>query len=177
MAPEAPAQPTLSLPPLVMTPADVSRLRRELEALDNYLRTQALREPGMPVEQLPKLSRMLDDLAEVNKINLLHTTARADLKTYLANLQQHASIVHISFAADPSSASLQKLVLWLRQNIRADILVHVGLQPNIVAGCVLRTTNRYFDFSLQHFLKERRQFLVDALISTAASKAPEVPHE
>ena len=163
MAPEHQEQAEITLPPLVSSPSDVLRLRREVEALDNYLQAQRLREPGMPMPHLPKLSRMLDEFAQTNKLNLLHHTARQELARYLDGLRADAPIIHISFASDPSSASLQKVVVWLRQNIRPDILVQVGLQPGIVAGCTVRTTNRYFDFSLRKHLENQKAFLVDAL--------------
>lgn len=151
------------LPTLISSPGDVSRARRELESLDNYLEAQRLREPGAPMDRLPKLSRSLNELAETNNLNLLHRTVRQELERYLDSVRNGAPVIHVSFASDPSSASLQKIVVWLRQNIRPDVLVQVGLQPGIVAGCVVRTTNRYFDFSLRKHLQDRTSFLLDAL--------------
>ena len=161
----------LSLPSLVLSPADLSRLRREVKSLDNYLEAQKVREPGVPVDRLPKVSRLLNDLAEGNKLNLLHETVRQELTVQLDDLLAHAPIVHLSFAADPSAASLQEIVVWLRQNIRADVLIRVGLQPNIAAGCVMRTTNRYFDFSLRHYLSTHRQYLLEALAPPSKDEA------
>jgi len=165
----------LMLPTLMSSPAEVSRVRRELEALDGYLEAQRLREPGMPMDRLPKLSRMLSELAETNKLNLLHHTVRQQLEQYLDDVRAHAPVIHVSFASDPSSASLQKIITWLRQNIRPDVLVRVGLQPGIVAGCVVRTTNRYFDFSLRKHLEEQTPFLLDALTPPAETTTVNVP--
>ena len=116
---------------------------------------------------MPKLSRLLDDLSQTNNLNLLHESVRGELKAYLEDIAAHAPVIHLSFAADPSSASLQKVVVWLRENIRSDVLVRVGLQPAIVAGCVVRTTNHYFDFSLKHYLDQNRDRLVGALTKPA----------
>lgn len=159
-----------TLPTLMSSPSDVSHVRRELEALDNYLETQRLREPGTPMDHLPKLSRMLSELAETNNLNLLHHTVRQELEQYLDRVRTEAPVIHVSFASDPSSSSLQKIVVWLRQNIRPDVLVHVGLQPGIVAGCVVRTTNRYFDFSLRKHLQDQTPFLLDALTPRAETR-------
>lgn len=161
-----------TLPTLVSSPSDISRVRRELEALDNYLEAQRLREPGTPMDHLPKLSRMLNELTEINNLNLLHHTVRRELEEYLDKVRTEAPVIHVSFASDPSSSSMQKIVEWLRQNIRPDVLVHVGLQPGIVAGCVVRTTNRYFDFSLRKHLQDQAPFLLDAL--TPPAEAPRV---
>ena len=72
-------------------------------------------------------------------------------------------MIHISFAADPSAAFTDKIVAWFRENIHPFVLIQVGLQPTIAAGCVVRTANHSFDFSLrQHFTKQR-QLLIDKL--------------
>src|SRR6185437_10536937 len=167
-----------SVPALITSPADVSRLRREIKALDEYMHQQELRTPGAPSAMLPKLSRLLHDLATTNNLNLLDAKTRGELDGFLADVAAHAPVVHISFAVDPSSAFLQKIVQWLRQNIHPSILVRVGLQPSIAAGCTVQTTNRYFDFSLRQYLQQHRKLLVDGLTKlgtpeTAALPGPE----
>lgn len=153
----------LQVPALITSPSDVSRLHREVIALSEYLKQAALRTPGSAAVKLPKTSRLLDELIIDNKLNLLDGPTREHLIGFLADLAEHAPIVHLSFAADPSSAFLQKIVLWLRQNINASILVQVGLQPTIAVGCVLRTTNKYFDLSLRRRLAERGAELIKDL--------------
>src|SRR5258708_21999925 len=106
---------------------------------------------------------MLDELASGNGLNLLDEATRKYLVVFLEDITAHAPVIHISFAADPSSAFLQKLVLWFRQNIHPSILIRVGLQPNIAAGCVLRTTNKYFDLSLRKTLLQHQAELVTAI--------------
>ena len=175
MEPEA--TPRLGLSSLLMSPSDLSHVRRELSALDEYLRAQALRQAGTPMPRLPKLSRMLDELAEINKLNLLHEDVRARLGEFIDVIMQQAPVLHLSFASDPSSGTLQKIVVWLRHNIDPNALVHVGLQPGIVAGCTLRTTNRYFDFSLRKHLQEQRPFLLDALTPRAQPAPTEANDE
>jgi len=155
--------PSLTVPTLITTPADVSRLRREILALDNYLAQEALRAHGQPQAKLPKTSRILDELAGSNKLNLLDKATRQYLVSFLDDVAAQAPVVHISFATDPSSAFLQKIVLWFRQNIHPSTLIRVGLQPNIAAGCVVRTTNKYFDFSLRQTLQKHQSDLVKVL--------------
>lgn len=169
------ALPDLQLPNLVMTPADVSRLLREIEALDEYLRQSSLRVAGQPTEKLPKTSRMLDEVATSNALNLLDADARTRMAAFLKELASHAPVVHISFAVDPSSAFLQKLVVWFRQNSGAPVLVRVGLQPAIAAGCAIRTPNKYFDFSLRQHLVKQRHYLRDALVVTRHDTVPPLP--
>ena len=143
-----------------MTPTDVSRLRREIAALENYMEQEALRHPGAPQAKLPKTSRLLDELAQSNNLNLLEQSTRQHLDGFLADVAAHAPVVHISFAADPSSAFLQKIVLWFRQNVHPGVLIRVGLQPTIAAGCAVQTTNQYFDLSLRRQLQAHRDDLI-----------------
>ena len=181
---------TLQLPPLAMTTGDVSRLLREVTMLSDYLQQQALRKGGQPMGKLPKTSRLLDELAEDNKLNLLDARARDQLVTYLRNLARHAPVVHLSFAVDPPPVFLQQIVVWFRTNTQQPVLVRVGLQPSIAAGCVIRTPNHSFDFSLRRHLLEQRHHLREAIAAAqqramtrvpepapAVTAAPGVPHE
>ena len=149
-----------------MSPSDVSRLQRELAVLNAYMEQEAIRSPGSAQAKLPKTSRLLDELALENKLNLLDKATRQHLQDFLADVAVNAPVVHVSFAADPSSAFLQKIVQWFRENIHAGTLVRVGLQPSIGAGCTVQTTNKFFDFSLRHHLKENRHVLFEALVGT-----------
>ncbi len=154
------------VPSLITSPTDVLRLRREIAALDNYLEQEALRAGGQAQAKLPKTSRVLDELAVANKLNLLDKTTRQQIAAFLDELTKNAPVVHISFASDPSSAFMQKIVHWLRENVHPSILVRVGLQPTIAAGCVVRTTNKYFDFSLRQYLKRHETDLLAAIKSS-----------
>jgi F0F1-type ATP synthase delta subunit len=163
---------TFAIPALIVSPTDVARARQELEVFESYLEAQRIRQPGRAVQPAPKISRMLGSFVDQNKINLLQPKERHNLALYLRNLHDQAPTVHISFASEPSFTALQKIVVWLRQNIEADILVRVGIQPSLVAGCTVRTTNRYFDFSLRKHLEERRQYLINELAVPSAVSVP-----
>lgn len=156
------SQNQLSLPTTVTGLTDVTRLSHEASTLDEYMRQAALRKGG-DATRLPKIPVMLDDVATLNHLNLMHEEDRQRLTAFLTVLQSSAPVIHLSFASEPSTDFTSKIVTWLRQNIHPLLLVQVGLQPSIAAGCTIRTTNKVFDFSLrQHFL-ENRQLLVDAL--------------
>lgn len=165
----------LTIPAMMLSPADLSRLHRELTTLDDYLRQQAVRTPGTASEELPKVSRLLEELASSNHLSLLSAGERQRLNSFLSDTASTAPVVHLSFAVEPSLAVLQKIVQWLRQNVRPDVLVRVGLQPSLAAGCTLRTTNKFFDFSLQQYLKRQRPLLVNALTVAEPSSAPATP--
>lgn len=153
----------LNVPAVITSPADVTRLHREVVTLDEAIHQQALRTPGQTPTELPHISRLLEELATANKLNLLEAATRKHLIDFLVDVSTNAPVVHLSFAADPSTAFMHKIVAWFRQNIHPSILVRVGLQPNIGAGCILRTTNRYYDLSLREHFKKNQHKLVEAL--------------
>ena len=158
----APEQQQLKLPVLVFGVVEVRRLKREMEALDEYIRQAAIREPGKQ-PALPRVSRLLDALAADNGRNLLQEADREELKQFLLGVEKLAPTMHISFASDPSSSFTAKLVTWLRGNIDPTVLLQIGLQPTIAAGCIVRTANKTFDLSLRNSLSEQRTLLLQAL--------------
>ena len=165
MAPEAPATAkTLGLPPLVSSSADVSRLLRELESIDERLLQLKLRKGGDALS-LPRTSYLLNKLVEINKLSLLNDNDRQHLQSFLQLVKQQAPQLHISFSTDPQPAFLERLMAWLRQEVHPQVLVSIGLQPNIGAGCILRTTNRRFDFSLRQNFIENRPLLISRLVA------------
>ena len=152
----------LHLPISVVSRVDVGRLLREVDGLDDFLKQSELRAPGTPTK-LPRTSRLFDEVVNVNQLNVLHEEDRSRLKIFLTEVRSGAPTLHMSFSADPSPLFTQKLISWLRSELHPVVLLQVGLQPNIGAGCVVRTTNKYFDFSLRSRFKEKGPILADLL--------------
>jgi F0F1-type ATP synthase delta subunit len=150
------------LPMLIFGPVEVHRLQRELEALEEFITQADIREPGKQ-PALPKTSRLLEGLAGNNNLNLLQTADRGRVAQFLQDISTKAPVIHVSFAADPSSAFTAKIVAWFRTNVHPYALVQLGLQPNIAAGCVVRTNNKSFDFSLRNRFSEQRALLLKAI--------------
>jgi F0F1-type ATP synthase delta subunit len=151
---------SLSLPLSVVSLIDLSRLQRELEAVNIFLTQAAARATGTAVT-LPKTTRNLEKLYQQNNLNLLVAADREHLGQFLQHVRDKAPRVHISFAADPSSAFMQKLVAWFRDTAHPLTILQIGLQPTIAAGCVVRTTNKYFDLSLRKDFDKHRKQLID----------------
>jgi F0F1-type ATP synthase delta subunit len=156
------------LPPQIVSPSDLKRARRELEAVEDYmhqagLRASALKDNGGSQQKLPQTSRTLEALIDETGLNLLRTGDRQKLIRFVDELSKHAPILHISFASEPSAAFLAKLLGWLRSNVHPQVLVSVGLQPSIAAGCVIRTANHQIDLSLAQAFEAARGQLVDSL--------------
>jgi F0F1-type ATP synthase delta subunit len=153
----------------IISKVDVSRILRELKSLDDFFIATNARSAGTPM-QLPKLTRTLDQIAKDNNFNLLEEDHRKSLNQELNNVISKSPLVHISFAEEPSPKALEKILVWFRTNIHAQVLLQVGLQPSIAAGCVIRTSNRVFDLSLREHLIKQQPFLMQ-LIDTAAKKS------
>jgi hypothetical protein len=158
----------VSLPLSIVGPVDLGRLLRELDAVDSQLMEQAIMHADIVV---PKLSKLLSDLTQLNKADLANDTHRATLRQALADCRLHAPMIHMSFSADPSVIFIERIMAWLRGNISPVVLLTIGLQPNLGAGCLIRTTNRQFDFSLRANFSQNRALLMSKL------KAPDVVPE
>lgn len=148
----------MQLPVSVVGKIDINRLIREIEALDEMLRQAGLRSPGSTV-RLPRTTRLLDDLAQLNGLNLLDEHSRQQLTAFLKDVKTHAPTVQISFATDPSAAFTRRIVMWFRQETHPYLLLQLGLQPNIAAGCTVRTPSKYFDFSLRRNFASNKSLL------------------
>jgi len=175
--PEPPAEPkkrVLVLPVLVSSPADVTRLLHETEQIDEALMQLSLRGGGTEIK-LPKTSRFMDMVIEQNGINLLKPEDRQLLKQFLTLVKDKAPRLHISFGADPAPAFMDKLMTWLRQEISPFVLVTVGLQPNIGAGCIVRSINKQFDFSLGKSISQKRELLMNKLNAAQAQESQPQP--
>ncbi len=175
MAAEPTQQTQLQLPMGLVTRADAGRLAQEAEAIDNFLRQATVRTPGTNV-QLPKTSRLFDETVTTNKLNLLVEADRQRLYQFLQTVRATAPILHISFNTDPSPVFLQGLITWIRQQMHPYLLLQIGLHPSIGAGCVVRSTNKYFDFSLRQRFADQRELLISKLTANdKVSKATAQP--
>lgn len=163
---------TFVLPVGVVTKADMSRLLREAEQIDNELTTAAVRaKAGAAAQAMPVMSAQFREFLDHNGLTFEGSTqARTDLIKQLRLLKEKAPVIHMTFAVAADSMSLQKLVSWVRTSIHPQALIEVGLQPGLVAGVHLRTPNRVHDFSLRTKLEGQHELLVNALEALRGSR-------
>jgi hypothetical protein len=152
----------VGLPLSVAQPLDVGRLIREVNSIDEGLRQAAIRKSNDGLQQ-PKLSDQLKELTNLNKIDLLDVSDRTLLIKFLEAIRDRAPKLHISFGSEPAGDFIDKIMTWLRREIHPLVLLTVGLEPNIGAGCTVRTTNKYFNFSLREKLKQNHSLLVEKI--------------
>jgi F0F1-type ATP synthase delta subunit len=152
----------LKLPPNLVSKGDLLKVTRELNALNDFFVGANARTPGTGI-QLPKTSNMLEQLASQNGRNLLEEPQRQELYKQLVSLSNQAPNLHISFASEPTPRALEPILVWLRENIHPQVLLSVGFQPIIAAGCVLRTPNKIFDMSMGPHLQKQAPLLMKLL--------------
>ncbi len=155
------------LPTLILGPADVNRALLELQKLDDNLRQAAILQApssdSVRTLPLPSVSRPIKNLIEVNGSDLSQDDDREHLIAFMQSLQQHAPVLHVSFASEPSAAFTAHIAEWLRKNISKYTLIQIGLQPSIAAGCIVRTPSKVFDLSLRRHLQQKRSLMQDLM--------------
>lgn len=152
----------VTLPERLISSTDLNRAIRELKDLDDWLAQVAIRKSGKAITP-PKTTPTLEELATVNKFSLLKMEDREQMLKLLNILSATAPRIHMSFAVEPSAVFTRTIIAWLRSNISPLLLLEIGLQPTLAAGCMVRTTNKMFDMSLRHRFFENRSILVEKI--------------
>jgi G3E family GTPase len=129
-----------SIPPSVVSRADMTRLVRELELVDDELEAQKARRQGESGHyRLPNMSQALSDFITLNKVDIADDHVRMDLKARLRKLKDHAPVLHMTFATEADPESMQYLMTWVRRELHPQALISVGLQPSLIGGVYVRT--------------------------------------
>ncbi len=140
----------------VQKPSELRKLLRELDNLKNTLQERRLRQDQSISLHL---STKLAGLFKINNLNYNKEEDIVTLEDFLKNVEARALFVHFSFNQSPNEQFLTKLTDWLRNNIDPQVLITVGITNDIGVGFILRSTNKYFDFSLGTVLKDKRDIL------------------
>lgn len=163
----------IKLPERLVSSVDLSRTIRELKAVDDWLNQAALRGSGQAIS-MPKTSTTLEEVATLNGVSLLDKAHREQLLTVLHAFSDHAPRIHMSFAVEPSAPFTRRMISWMRTSVNPVILLEIGLQPTLAAGCTIRTTNKLFDLSLRHRFTDSRPMLVESIAKSTVD-APKEP--
>lgn len=141
----------LELPEMVVTKADVTRLIRELEEYSDAVYQAELR--GGQNASTQYLSPGAQLLVQHHGALFQTSQARRAFIDELRTFQKTAVQVHVSFASQPSPSVVQRITAWFRRNTQENVVLQIGVDPSIIAGCVVRTTNKVFRFSLAEALR------------------------
>lgn len=137
-------------PPLTLiSRLDTLRAVRELEDYEN-----AMSEAHVKGHHVPSPTSLLKDIADFNDINIHQKDMRTLVEHMLEDLRTTAPVIHISFAVEPEPKVVSTIAKWFRDEIAPNVILQVGIQPSIGVGCVVQTTNKFFDFSLRKHLND-----------------------
>lgn len=152
------------LPASLVTKGDISRLLAEVEQVDNeFIEAHARGKVGADGTIHPALSGNLSDFLAANEFVIEDGDTRGMLVRELRRLKEILPVIHITFSVSADGESLQKIVTWFRDSVHPQAVLDVGLQPALVAGVHLRTTNHVHDFSVRAVLDEHRDILTKEL--------------
>jgi F0F1-type ATP synthase delta subunit len=159
MAPKVTAN--MKLSSVILGIAEVNQALKELDLLDNQISQRTMGYFKAPTELF--VGRLLDSLVTINNLDLKLSRIRVELKSFLEDIKAHAPIIHISFAQDVMGNELEPIINWMRTELSPTALLQVGLQPEIIGGCTLRTVNHYYDLSLKQHFDEARTVLLSKI--------------
>lgn len=149
------------IPPSIVTRADVSRLITEAERVNEAMISANIhQETGSDIKDDASMSERLREFLDANELDFGSAGSRGHIITEMHKLKDSVPVVHMTFAADADAESLSLLVDWFRSNAHSQTVISVGLQPSLVAGVHLRTTNHVHDFSLRGMIEAGRPILV-----------------
>ena len=138
--------------------ASVSGLIRELDQIENKLLQASVKDKS---DDKIAPSPLLSGFLEENNIKLEDQKSVGSIKQFFKDVREKAPLVHISFASDPPADFVQKIINWFRREVNPLIILSIGLQPTIGAGCIVRTTNKQFDLSLGEEFHKQKQYLIN----------------
>lgn len=152
------------LPPSLATQRDLRRLINEVEHIDNALVSSGIQQrTGHQSDDGIVMSNQLGDFMVANKLEFGDSHSRTELIASLRRLKDTAPVVHVTFAASAGHEELAKLVDWVRQSVHPQAVLVIGLQPELIGGAYIRTTNHVFDLSVRAELAGGRHIIVEEL--------------
>ncbi len=143
---------TLSLPPSIASPQDVTSVTLEIKQYASWYNNEAIKQRvgvTKPTTQ-PELSPAAIDMLRIYAAH--DTIDKTSLEALIALLEQFSSsapVMTITLAA-PAPPSLKlHLTEWCRHNIAANILVSFRFNSTLLGGMIVRHGSHIFDWSFR----------------------------
>lgn len=148
-----------NLPNSIYTKGQLLSVLHEIEKyIDALVQVDVVHKTTQKMGHLPSMSVHLQGLLAENSLEAT-THNMESLRDFLVELQDSSPIVRFSFASEPPTDILHKIVSWLRKETGLFVLIKIGIQPTVAAGCVMYTPNHRYDFSLRaHLLGSTKAF-------------------
>jgi F0F1-type ATP synthase delta subunit len=146
------SEPVILLSDIIVTPLELGKVQRELFALDEFLSADSHGKSSG--SSLPYTSPLLSNMLKSSGLNILKPQERDQFTKQLDFVRRTAPVVHMSFGSEPTKQALRVLVRWFRENGHPNTLINPAVSPKIAGGCILRTSTKTFDFSLQKLFNQ-----------------------
>ena len=109
------------------------------------------------------VSNNLQDLAVTNDLSELNTVLVKKLLVFVDTVLKEAPEISLSLASLPNAEERSELVSWLRGKLNSQLMMHIIIQPDLLAGCMLRTESGVHDWSLRTALESNQEKLIKRL--------------
>lgn len=148
----------LQLPSSMVGLDEIGQVLREIDLIEGQLMQQRIYKDEMhnSTTKVLSVSDLLSELAATNRLDLDDNTTLSKLKNVLSDVKKHAPVVHMGLARESTKVELKPVIDWMRSNIHPNVLLNIGLRPDIIGGCTIRTANHYYDFSLKNYFETAR---------------------
>lgn len=155
------SQVTLVFPPAIVSRVDVAHLIQDIERCDQEMIASDTRQRSgiKSVQQEIAPSDLVQSFLSANQLTLGDGRERRALLQALERTKKTLPVVHVTFAAEANREHLEQVIAWLRSHVHSQAVVETGIQPALIAGAYVRTSNQVFDFSLRGALKGGRAIL------------------
>ena len=128
------------LPVQIVARADFHQARLQLAEYAQQLHGQGKPEPTVLASALLEHYLEPEDAQNIKVVESLSSQLEAAEKTL--------PVVNITMAARPTREQASRLAAWFRQEIAPTVLMTFHVDPAVLAGAVVRTTNYMHDLSL-----------------------------
>jgi F0F1-type ATP synthase delta subunit len=153
----------MKLPDAILGIVELNRALHELDLFNDQITQQVIRYHDKTDVSIPIMGYSLNALISLNNLDIKDSQVRSELKYFLEDIKMHAPVIYLGFAQEVMSDELESIIRWMRSELHPNILVHVGLQPEIIGGCTIRTVNHYYDFSLRQYFNNTRSMLLTGI--------------
>lgn len=160
----SPEQP---LPAGIVGQSDVKRLLRELENYEETAHQRSLTK-NRGIKSRPRYhSQLLQEVAADFSLKIDRQNDRKTLISFLNNIKSSSPTLNVYFATEPTNSAVQQLISWFRTEIHPATLLEIHIRPSILGGCIIRSSNKVFDYSHAAKSEEADKILSKKLKSLA----------
>ncbi len=105
----------------------------------------------------------LQEFAQINALGNLTVASQSKLISFVKEVLASSPQLSLIVASMPNNEDLSELTGWFRSYIHPHATLHIAQNSDLLAGCILRTKDKVYDFSLRSSLFANSAKLVERL--------------